>query len=187
MSLKLITAPTTEPISLTEAKSQCHVDGTDEDTLLTMFIVAARRAAEQRTGRALINQTWELALDEWGDEIALAYPPVSSITSVKYLDTAGVEQTLSNTVYALDTYGMEHVLRLAYNQSWPSVRETENTIKIRYVAGYGTASDVPADIKAWMLLAIGTMYANRESASQGASHEVAGGFWQQLLDPYLTY
>jgi uncharacterized phiE125 gp8 family phage protein len=190
MSLKLITPPATEPITLNEAKLHLRVDGTDEDTMITALIVAARRMAEQRTERALITQTWELALDVWDDEIELPMPPVASITSIKYIDTDGVEQTLANTEYTLDSYGtMGHSVKLAYGKTWPSIRYQDDAIKIRYAAGYGTAADVPQDLKAWLYLAIGTLYAQRESVVQyaGAMSPLPDSFWQSLLDPYLTY
>ena len=36
-----------------------------------------------------------------------------------------------------------------------------------YTCGYGAASDVPQSIKAWMLLAIGAWYENREALTSG--------------------
>jgi uncharacterized phiE125 gp8 family phage protein len=188
MALKLITAPTEEPVTLTQVKLHCRVDGSDEDALLNLAIVAARRAAEGRTSRALVTQTWELALDAFpAAEIDLPMPPVQSITSVKYLDTSGVEQTIDAANYALDTYGMRPWLVPAYGYAWPASLASANAVKIRFVAGYGAAAAVPDDIKAWMLLAIGTLYANRETIATGQVAELPGGFWQSLLDPYRVF
>lgn len=186
---KLITAPAEEPITLTQAKLQCRVDGSDEDALFTGVIIpAARHMAEQRTGQALVTQTWELALDAFPSaEIEIEKPPVQSITSVKYLDIDGVEQTVSSTDYALDGYGsMQHRVIPDYGYSWPSSQSVPNAVKVRFVAGFGLATAVPEDIKAWLLLAIGTLYANRETVTQGQA-ELPGAFWQSLLDPYIRY
>jgi uncharacterized phiE125 gp8 family phage protein len=188
MALKLITAPTEEPITLAQAKLHCRVDVSDDDTLLTLAISAARRAAEQRMTRALITQTWELALDAFPSaEIELPMPPVQSITSVKYTDTSGVEQTISASDYTLDTYGARHWLIPAQGVSWPSAIDAANAVKIRFITGYGAAATVPEDIKAWLLLAIGTFYANRETVAQGQVVELPGSFWKSLLDPYTQF
>lgn len=188
MALKLITAPTEEPVTLTQAKLQCRVDGSDEDALLTLIISAARRSAEIRTGRALVTQTWELALDAFpASAIELPMPPVQSITSIKYLDAAGVEQTLSGASYALDSYGSRHWVIPAQGVSWPETLDAANAVKVRFATGYGAATAVPEDIKMWMLLSIGTLYTHREAMAQGQLVELPGGFWQSLLDPYVLY
>lgn len=189
-TIKLITAPASEPISLSEAKLHLRVDGTDDDALITGMITAARRSAEARIDRALVTQTWELALDEWDDEILLPMAPVQSITSIKYIDTAGVEQTLASANYSLYNNSiLGHLVTPAYGVTYPTARTQREAIKIRYVAGYGAAADVPQDIKSWMYLAIGTMYANRESVAQysGAMSPLPGKFWESLLEPYYSY
>jgi uncharacterized phiE125 gp8 family phage protein len=192
MALKLITPPAVEPILLADAKAHCRVDGTAEDTLITLYIGAARRAAENRTGLALIAQTWELALDAFPfAEIWLPLPPVASITSIKYLDANGVEQTLDAADYALDNYGsVRHWVIPAAGVEWPDTLDAANAVKVRFVTGYGASgSNVPEDIRAWMLLAIGTMYSQRETVAQGQVAELPGGFWHDLLNPYriLTF
>lgn len=176
MSLKLITGPTEEPISLQEAKLHLRViaDVADvaahpEDAAISAMIAAARQSAEHITGRAMMPQTWELALDEFEPSIYLPKPPLVSVTSVKYLDDDGVSQTLDPAVYFVDDYGIPAKLTPAYGESWPSTRRQANAVMIRYQAGYANAAAVPQEIKAWMLLKIGMLYANRESVAVGVS------------------
>jgi len=190
MALKLITAPAEEPITLAQAKAQCRVDGSAEDALFTGVIIpAARRAAEHRIGQALVTQTWELALDAFPcAEIKLPLPPVQSITHIKYLDPDGAEQTVSAADYALDSYGsVAHWVIPAQDVTWPDTLAAANAVKVRFVAGFGAASAVPEDIKAWLLLSIGTLYTYRETLAAGQIVELPGGFWQSLLDPYRIW
>lgn len=185
--LKLITAPIFEPVTLAEAKLHCRIDGTDDDTLVTSLIVAARQAAENRTGRVLITQTWELQLDAFEAEIELPNPPTQSVVSVKYLDTAGADQTLAGTEYLLDATSEPGLLVPAYGKTWPSTYAVPNAVKVQYKAGYGdAAASVPHGVKQWMLLAIGTWYANREAMVSGAltSRDLPSTFFDALLDPY---
>lgn len=185
MALVRIAAPATEPLDLATAKLHCRVDGSDEDALITALIVAAREKAEHETGRALVTQTWELVHDEflWG--CLLRKSPVQSVTSVKYLDAdSGVEQTLDPAEYLLDKDSEPGAVVPAYGKSWPGTYAVPNAVRVRYVCGYGAAAAVPQAIKQWMLLAIGTMYAQRETVMVGSIAAIPDGFWNGLLDPY---
>jgi uncharacterized phiE125 gp8 family phage protein len=186
MTLKLITAPATEPITIAEAKLHLRVDSTDDDTLITALIVAARQGAEHITGRALMPQTWELALDEFEDIIRLRKAPLTSITSIKYLDTAGVLQTLTTSDYLLDDHSEPARVMPAYGASWPSTRDQANAVLVRFAAGYANAVTVPQEIKSWMLLRIGMLYENRESVAAGVTlAEVP--YVDCLLDAYRIW
>ena len=102
MALKLITAPTVEPVTLAEAKLQCREDGNENDARITGMISGARHLAEQKTGRAMAPQTWELSADCFPAEFTLPMPPVVAVTSVKYTDEAGAEQTIDPANYKVD-------------------------------------------------------------------------------------
>jgi len=140
------TAPTAEPISLTEAKLHLRlaVDAvgaaayTAEDSELTGRIAAVREAAETETWRKLVLQVWDLYLDEWPDEeIILPYPPLMSVEFVKYTDTAGVVTTLATTEYIVDRASEPGRIVLGYDKSWPDVElYPVNPIQIRFKCGY---------------------------------------------------
>lgn len=184
----VITAPAAEPISLAEAKLQCRVDGSADDALLGILITAAREQAENELGRALITQTRELVLDEFPDACVLRGAPVQSVASVKYLDTAGVEQTLNPADTLLDKDSSPGYLVPAYGKAWPVTYAVPNAVRVRFVCGYGDAgSDVPESIRHWMLIAIATWYAHRESIQAGQVVGLPDRFWHRLLDPYRIY
>lgn len=188
MSLKLIAGPIEEPITLDEAKAHLRVDSdlTADDGLIGALIVAARQGAEHQTGRALMPQTWELALDCFESEIRLPKPPFASVSSVKYLDVNGVLQTLDPSAYIADSYSEPSRLMPAYGTSWPSIRRQANAVLIRFDAGYANAGAVPQQIKQWMLLQIGAMYENRESVA-AVSSIVEMPFADRLLDAYRIW
>ena len=192
MALKLITAPSTYPVTLAEAKLHCRVDIADDDTLITALITAATEMAEQKTGRAIMAQTLELTLDAFPYAFELTRVPVQSVTSVKYYDTTGAQQTLSNTLYALDAaddFGFAHISPV-YAGVWPNTRDQINAVAVRYVAGYADAASVPQSIKNWILLMVSTMYANRETeaySSRAVSTTVQMQFVDRLLDRYVVF
>ncbi|MDF3024809.1 MAG: hypothetical protein K0R10_2170 [Alphaproteobacteria bacterium] len=160
--------PATEPVSLAEAKAHLRVTSDDEDTLISALIVAAREAAEHETGRSLITQTWEKTLDVFPADIRLDYPPVQSVTSIKFLDENGDEQTLSASSYKLDNASDSGPgwIKIATGLAWPSTYPEINAVRVRYVAGWTSAAEVPQSIKQWMLLNIGHWYENREATSE---------------------
>jgi uncharacterized phiE125 gp8 family phage protein len=63
MGLRLTSAPAEEPVTVDEAKLHLRISGTEEDTLITMLISAARAHAENVCRRAFVTQKWDLFLD----------------------------------------------------------------------------------------------------------------------------
>lgn len=203
MGARLVTAPTLEPVSLADAKLHCRVVASDEDSIIGTYIAAARQFVEEHCARKLINQTWDVTLDSftpaawptsYGSSnspqysyatnwIELPFGPASSITSLTYTDATGATITLSNSAYSLDTSSaIPRVLALA---AWPATRVGQNVVTVRAVFGYGAlATDVPAAIRAAILLLVGNYFANREAVVDSrAAIELPLGV-MALLAPY---
>ena len=148
---------------LTLAQMRLHIrligDPHPEDALLLSSLAAAVQYAEHYTGRSIGLQTLELALDAFpAGAIDLPRGPVLSITSIKYLNIAGIEQTISPTAYILDDYTLNN--RAVGLAEWPDTGEFTNAVKVRYQAG----SILPT-VQAALLLAVADMYENREQVS----------------------
>ncbi len=89
-----------------------------------------------------------------------------SVTTVKYYDTDGSQQTLGASVYDVDTTSIPGLITLAYGQSWPAIRNMHHAIEIIYKAGYGAdASSTPEHVKSANKLLIGHLYEHREDVS----------------------
>ncbi|MCU0871777.1 MAG: head-tail connector protein [Pirellulaceae bacterium] len=165
---KLKTAPALEPVTLAEIKRQANVVATDEDSLLAGLIQAARELVEEDITRALITQTWELVLHDWfADYVQIPKPPLQSVTSIQYYDTAGVLQTLPAAYYRVDTHRQPGVIWRDDDYTWPTVDDRPNAVTITYKAGYGdAAASVPARAKQAILLLAGHWYLHREAVGQ---------------------
>lgn len=187
MALTLVTAATFEPVSLAEAKAQCRVDSAEEDGLIAGYILAARQHVETYVRRALITQTWDQTIDELGAEIVLQRPPVQSVTSVKYLDSAGAEQTLAPSQYRLVQRSTgEFVIVPAYGVSWPTVQGVESAVTVRFVAGYLPGA-LPEPLRQGVLMLVSHWYDNRAAvAARGDVAEIPLGF-EPLVFPFRAF
>ena len=176
------TVPALEPVSIAEARAQCAVESDDFDTELTIYIVAARAQVESHTGTKLVTQTIVMQASCFSDLENLPTAPLQSITSVKYLDPQGAEQTLSTDVYEPVLVGLEVAIRLKLGCSWPAIRSVSDAVRVVAVAGYGAAAAVPALARLAMLLSIGDRMANREETSADNLSCLPTGMASLLID-----
>jgi len=183
-----VTPAGADPVSLSDAKLHIRVTSTDEDALVTRLISAARRTVEDMTGRELITSTWKALYDGFpsGDApIELPASPVSSLTSVKYNDADGTEQTLAASVYLSRLDIDPAVVWLDDGQDWPTTYGRGLDVNVEFVAGYGAAgSDVPEPLIQAILLLVGTWYENRETVIVGQTPSVIPDTIDLLLAPY---
>lgn len=174
MRTKVVTAPTVEPVTVAEVKAQCRIDSSSEDALLAIYIQAAREYAETFTRRAFCTQTLRGWLDVWPPDdkpwIYLPNPPLASVSSITYVDSAGVTQTWSSSNYVVDGNTTTTArIGLAYGASFPTLRSgLQNAITVNWSAGYGAAAAVPAAIKQALLLIVAHWFENRESVVIGS-------------------
>ena len=158
-------AAASEPVTVTQAKAQCRVDGTDSDTEITALIAAARSYVESYCGRVLITRTITAKCDSFADFAQFPIVPLASVTSVSYVDGAGATQTLSTDVYEVRTDGLTASLALKSGQSWPSI-QSGSRITVTAVVG---ASAAPEAVMHAMLLLIADWYDQRGNTVLGTN------------------
>lgn len=196
MTLTLVTAPTTEPVSPLEAKAYLNVFHDDDNALISALIVAARQHVENFTHRALITQTWDYKFDGFPcseDAIWLPIAPLLTSTApvVTYTDSAGDSQTWSTSYYTVDAPSGPHARKgrifLNYGQVYPTARSIENAVTVRFLCGYGEASAVPEPIKAAMKLLVSHWYTNRDVGAVGTSVGAMPHSVEALLWPFKSF
>ena len=163
------TAPAFEPITLAEARDQASVDSDVDDALINSYIKAARIYATNINGRGMARATYTLTAPRFPTEFILPRPPFSTVTSIKYYDTNGTQQTLADTVYSVDTGSEPGRVVLAYNQSWPTIRDVYNAVQVVYVSGYASAAAVPENFKQAMRMLIAHWFEYREPIIVGGA------------------
>ncbi len=190
MALVLKTAPGIEPVTRDEAKLFAQIEDTREHSLIDLLIVAARIYAEQYTNRQFVTATWYLYLDGFPAMIRPPRPPLQTAGfSIKYIDTAGTEQTLSSSLYQVDVENKPGRIAPAYAQVWPSVRtQTQNAVTVEFQAGYGaTAADVPEPIRQAIMLLISDGIRYRQATFDGQRFTKVSWAVDALLSQYKIW
>lgn len=185
--LILIQAATVLPTDEATAKLFARIDHNVDDALVTAFIQSAVEKVQDYIRGALLEQTWELVLDAFPcEEIELPLPPLIEVTSVKYIDADGVEQTLDEDVYQVVKDAERGRFSLAPGQTWPSTKCGINAaVRIRFKAGYGTvATAVPRPIveAIWKLVAV----SNRHRDETGPDKMSLIDAILSEIDPYVS-
>lgn len=180
-----ITPPATPPVALDEAKAHLRVEVADDDSLITALIAAATDHLDGYTGilgRCIVNQQWRQDFASWSP-LRLPFPNVSAV-SVSYLDADGATQTVDAADHRLidAVRGPEVYFRPGWAS--PALESgTHGPVSVTFTAGYGAAADVPATLKAAILLHVGTLYEHREDLVVGATVAPTGAY-DALISPH---
>lgn len=176
--LELVTPPAAEPLELAFVRDY-HLrspNGTAEDVYLERLIRAARVMAERTTRRALIDQRWDLLIDNRFPcgEILLPRPPLIEVEAITYVDGDAVEQTLAPEAYQVTRPTGPQAgrgrIRPVFGTSWPTTRADADVVRVTYRAGYldetvsPAEANVPEDLVQGMLLVIGEFYKQRSES-----------------------
>lgn len=167
-SLKLVTPPTSEPITVSLASAWAKANSSD-DTTIGALLIAARQQVEADTNLHLSTRTSDLVKDRppYGDrEMCLRVSPVQAVIDVKSYDQDDVESVMSSGDYLVDTYRLPGRLCLNDDASWPSDVRLHNGFIVRVRSGFvGTA----------LTLASLTRSSQTATATVPAGHGLATG------------
>lgn len=166
----LVTGPVAEPVSVADMLVQLGMtpivgDDSSGNLLAARLegaILAARVGVENYLSRALLTQTWLLAMDGFPPvpmryshqdrphDFVLSRPPFQSVVSFTYVDTTGTQQTLTQDTsngsnfappygYQLPPVGADQSARLfpVWARPWPPTRWMPGSVQVTYKCGYG--------------------------------------------------
>ncbi len=183
--LELVTPPVTEPISVAQARYWLRLPSagsSNENEAIERAIRKSRGVLEREWSRQLCTATWRLVLPgfpcgiEMGWQMAGMAPiripigPVQSVSSIEYVDGAGNTQTWDSAKYQVDVSRDPATIRPVYGQTYPILRpQVDRAVLVMFVAGYGAAADVPAELQDALFLATAWTFEHR-----GEEIETAG-------------
>lgn len=171
MNFKLVTPPSTYPVTLAQVKEHLRLPAsyTSEDNTLQIYLDAAVKTAEDRTNRALLAQTWRVSFDYFTPVLTINKTPLISVTHLKYYDVAGDIQTLDPSKYIVDADNEPFRITSIPGITFPSVQKRINAITVTFQAGYASAALVPKNIISGILLIVDDLYKQRGSTIVGYS------------------
>lgn len=193
--VKAIGSVSTEPVSLETARLHLRLDTEGsppthpDDALVTALITVAREAVENFTEQTVAVNDFQLKLDFFKDlQIDLGTYPVNSVTSITYVDTDGATVTMPSADYVLDTFSKPAQIALAFDKTWPAVRNQPNAVTVTFEAGYTgdtspVSNELPKALKQAMLLTITDLYENRGAIGSKQNYEIPV-MAQYLMAPY---
>lgn len=182
--VKAIGSVSTEPVSLDTARLHLRLDTIGsppthpDDALVEALITVAREAVENFTEQTLAVNDFQLKLDFFQDlQIDLGTYPVNSITSISYVDTNGATVTMPSADYVLDTFSKPSQIVLAFDKTWPAVRNQPNAVTVTFEAGYTgntspVSNELPKALKQAMLLTITDLYETRGAIVSKQNYEM---------------
>jgi len=167
--------PEQEFVSLAEAKKHLRVTSTEQDGVIETLIAAARQRLEAETGRAFVDQRWELRLDNFPlgigfdartrarleartrqhviemYDIVIPKPPCIMVTDVTYY---GADDQVASLEQDVDYYFIEAGLQRARlrpktsgsSSNWPDTsEEVPDPVRITFRAGFPLGEGSPGD------------------------------------------
>ena len=188
-SIRTVTGPTHEPITLEEARvwAKFDADDTSQDAMILGIIVAARRYAENYTGRAFVQRTLELRFPYFPSHvIELPRPPLRSVSYVRYIDVDGTEQVLGGSPdeFQVELYREPGRIQPLYLNVWPTTYgRNVDEVRIGYVAGY--AGEPPDELKLWMQSRVTMFDCHREPIAPNNIQVLPHQFVDGILDPLV--
>ena len=188
MLCKTLLAPTVEPVTLEEVYNQTSSD-VDHADYLTPLIARARKRFEQRTGRFLVEQTWQFALPKFCNTIEIPYAPLQSITSIKYIDNQGQLVTIDSADYRVIYHGIKATITPKLGGNWPAPGfKVADAVQIECVIGHAPVQNGAIDInnvidpdrynlaKQAILVLIADWFRNREDSAPVQLYSVPNAF-----------
>ena len=171
--LVVTTPPADDPITLTEAKAFARIDTSADDTLVTDLITAARVYAEAILNRTFVDTTYTWTLDCFppdGGPMLFPQPALSAVTTIKYVDTNGTQQTWSSSLYDTDTKSLIGRVLPSFGQSYPAARLQMNSIETEFIGGDGNQAAQLEDTKLLMKILVTESYEKRLHSTDRRVH-----------------
>jgi uncharacterized phiE125 gp8 family phage protein len=164
-NIKLISAKSTEsPVTLTEFKNHIGFPAADvsRDAGFTLILEAATDDAQKYTGRQFMLSDYQLIESGFKYKFKIPLNPVSEVANIMYFDETNQEQTLDSSKYMVNLFTEPVEIEII---NAPSVyTERVDVVKVNFKAGYAAAANVPAAIKAAILLSAADLYVNPSDA-----------------------
>ena len=185
LQVRIVTDMTAEPVELSEVKNFCKVTGTQDDALITLLIISARKALEKYTsssfGETTIHAYWQQIPGDW--IVELPYGPIISVDAIYKIDEQGTEEALTlNTDYYVIG---DQDFKIKLEQFWSTGYTVSRSLRVEYTAGYGNSATepLPDELRMAIMKQVSTDYNFRDNIQDAGSTALANNA-KSLAAPY---
>lgn len=177
-------APTALVLTVDELKVQCRVDHNVEDSLIGDLGLIATKKVEDDSRWLLRPVTVELQLDRFpcsGTPIYVERSPVTDVTSITYVDSAGDVQTWDSAKYIAGLGSLPPRIVPAFGQAWPTIRRQPASVKVTFEGGFAATTDAgfPLLAKQTIRLLVGAWY-DRPDTAGVIPPEIERAYWNLI-------
>jgi uncharacterized phiE125 gp8 family phage protein len=186
-NFEVVTAATSYPVSVTEAKAHLNITSSTKDNYIEGLVKTATLNIERYLNRKLITQTWKVYYDDFCHVMQIPFGSLQSVTHVKYYNQEATQTTLASTNYWVVKETDPGYIKRAYDVTYPEVQNGRpNAVEIQFVCGYGAATDIPEDIKHAIKLLVTDYYENKGTVVLGPVNKIPS-YLIDLIHSYKLY
>lgn len=185
MTMEQVSGPAALAVSMEEAKQNLRIDADDIalDMLIEIWIRGITAEAEHTAGCFFVNRKMRVTLDTFSAAVRLA-APTFSVESVKYNDTAGVQQVLDPQDYYVDKVSRPGYVVPGTGKTWPSTAAI-NAVVVDFTAGFGAdAASMPDCARLYIIARLAEQW---EPSTKDFKATSQSQYITRLLDPIKVY
>lgn len=168
-TLRVIDRPTSEPVTLSEAKAQVGLvdEQTEFDAMLEGAIATARRVIEQRLGITLLATGYRATWPAGSKALHLPGSPLLEGSMYPLTVTVGDEE-LDEADYEVEADAMPATITLD--------AAAAEKVTVTYWGGHEEPEDLEPQLRSLVLMYVDHLFENRGVVAEGGSVELPAGF-----------
>ena len=179
-TLARTSSPSGLAVSLDEIKMHLRVSGTSQDSELTLLVEASTEKLERDINRATLQASWQQAqqaFPDCQDAIEIYMGSTTSVSSITYVDSDKVTQTLDASLYSFSA--SRGVIFNEGDDGWPQVdvSTASDKVFINFTAGTLDPDCLPRLYKQAIMMETGRAYFDpaqeaQQNTDNGKSYEM---------------
>jgi len=153
MPLKLVSAPTIQPLHVNDVRQHVKQDIEDDDNLISLYLGAAVEFAQMQTQRQAVAARYQFILDAFPGPSLMGVPhgkafgmpvhailiprtPLVQVISIEYTAMDGTTQVMPSTDYTIDINCDPPRITPVFGKIWPIPLPQIGSVRVNFIAGY---------------------------------------------------
>jgi len=167
--MRLLTAPTAEPVTLDQAKFAARLTGTTAfDAMLPIYMQGAREIAEMETRWRWMRQVWRVEMTDWPGPTDVIELGGASAVAISYWSASNAWTSMVDGSFGWADADPGVVIGPLVGQSWPSLGDVPAgpRIRIDITVGVTDPAAVPAAVKTFIMAMVAYWVENPQAYTE---------------------